>query len=196
MRSADVVRLLAVMCTAAVVGGAAAPAWGTTAQDERKGAALTRAVNAGERSCRSLSPAERERVGEFAMGLRFTSSDEHEAMNARMQTMMGPGGEQQAHRAMGSAWSGCGSGERRGATGEMPGSPGTGMMGGDGWGGAGMMDGTAYGPGMTRAASGAADGGLGAGAVILIGVASALLGGALVAFAAPRLRRAPVARPA
>ena len=97
-----------------------------------------------------------------------------------MQTMMGPGGEQQAHRAMGSAWSGCG-----GATGEIPGSSGT-----------GMMDGTAYGPGMTRAASGAADGGLGAGAVILIGVASALLGGALVAFAAPRLRRAPVARPA
>ena len=194
MRRPSVTPLLVAVTLALAAGPSTAVAAGSTASEERQGAALTAAVNAGERSCRSMSPADFDKIGEYAMGLNFTSTEQHEAMNTRMAAMMGADGERQAHRAMGRSYSGCGTDGRRGGT------PGAGMMGsgsadggtagGYGGFGAGMMRGSAYGPGATGTAV-AVETGLGTGSVVLVALAAALLGGGLVAVMAPRLRRRP-----
>ena len=72
------------------------------------------------------------------MGLNFPTVAQHEAMNGHMRLMIGIRGEEQAHRAMGRAYAGCGTAAQRSG-------PYGGMMGGN-W--AGMMRGSGYGPGM------------------------------------------------
>ena len=161
---------VAVLTALALVSLAPA-ASGSTASEERQGAALAKAVNGGQRSCGSLTPADFGEIGEYAMGLNFTSTQQHEAMNGRMTEMMGADGERQAHRAMGRAYSGCAGG------GDEGGAAGGGMMGSYG---GGMMGGTAYGPAMMGGRYGVDDG-LGTSSVVLVGVLSALLGGGLVA---------------
>lgn len=188
MKPAALTRLVSVLTVSLVTGAAAAPTWASTASEERQGAALVRAVNEGQRSCGSLSATELDRVGEYAMGLGFTSSAAHEAMNQRMTTMMGPRGEQQAHQAMGRSYSGCAA--AGGETGSgMMGSwnpPDTQMMGGYG---AGMMSSSAYGPGTTRASAIAQGDGLGIGSVVVVALAAAMLGAGLFAFVMSRLHR-------
>lgn len=189
-RTSPVFLLVAVVVSLAAT---TATASGSTSTEERDGAALMAAVNSEQRSCRSLSAADLDKVGEYAMGLNFASSAQHEAMNARMTTMIGADGERQAHRAMGRSYSGCAAGGTSGAAGGgMMGSEssGPGTAGGYGSFGAGMMGGSPYGPAMMRA-PGAADEGLGTGSVVLIALAAALLGGVAVAVVSPRLHRRP-----
>lgn len=191
MKPAVLTRLVAVLTVLLATGAAAAPAWASTASEEQQGAALVKAVNEGQRSCRSLSETELDRVGEYAMGLGFTSSAAHEAMNVRMTVMMGVRGEQQAHRAMGRSYGGCVSGARGASgTGMMDGRNPSGpqMMGGYG---AGMMSGSAYGPGLTRSSPVAGDDGVGTGSVVVIALAAALLGAGLFAFVTSRPHRSP-----
>lgn len=183
MERSAAARRAAVALVAVSMGWASAPAWGSTASAERQGAALTKAVNTGERSCRSLSAAELDRIGEYAMGLGFTTGAQHDAMNARMRTMIGAAGERQAHRAMGGSYSGCA------ANAAQDGTSGTVMMGRYGASPT-MMNGSDYGPGMARSTP-ADDGGLGTVPGVLIALAAAVLGAGLVAFA---LRRLPLRR--
>ena len=170
------------------------PALASTASEEQQGAALAKALNAGDRSCGSLSATDFERIGEYAMGLNFATVAQHAAMNAHMRAMIGAGGEERAHRAMGRAYAGCGTAAQRSGT------YGPGMMGG-GY-GSGMMGGTAYGPGMmNRDGTGAGAARLGnarsagghhdwsAGAVVGIAVLAAALAGGLVALLVTRRGR-------
>lgn len=184
MKRSAATRSAAVALVALSMGSATAPAWGSTASEERQGAALTKAVNTGERSCRSLSAGDLDRIGEYAMGLGFTTGAQHDAMNARMRTMMGADGERQAHRAMGGSYSGCAANAAQDAT------PGTGMMGRYGA-SPSMMGGGDYGPGMMRSTQ-AGDGGLGTVPVVLIAFAAAMLGAGLVTFSARRLPSRPM----
>ncbi len=161
---------------------AAAPAAASTGSEERQGAALVKMLNSGKRSCKSLAPADFERIGEYAMGLNFIGSDQHAAMNRRMRTMMGGQGEERAHQAMGRAFSGC---VTRGQQGRL----GVGAMGGYGSSGA-MMGVGAYGPGMMNVDGRAAvRDGTRPWAVVLIALLAGGLGAALSAFISPRLRR-------
>ena len=185
-----VVVSLAVALTFGAVPGVA-----STASEEQRGAALVKALNAGDRSCSSLSADDLESVGEYAMGLNFATVAQHDAMNAHMRSMMGTRGEQLAHQAMGRAYTGCGTSSQR------SGAYGPGMMGGYG---SGMMGGTPYGPGMMRggasaggagasrlanATSGNGHDGWSAGAIIGVAVLGAMLAGGLVAVLVTRAGR-------
>lgn len=167
---------------------AAAPAAASTGSEEQQGAGLVETLNSGKRSCKSVTPAEFEHIGEYAMGLNFSGAAQHAAMNQRMRTMMGGRGEERAHQAMGRAYTGC-------LTGGQQGASGAGAMGGYGSSGA-MMGGSAYGPGMMnvdRRAAAVRDG-TGLGAVVLIALLAGALGAALSALILPRLtRRGPAA---
>lgn len=190
MRTRFRTRSFTIATVALIVSSASTPAVASTASEERQGAALVKAVNTQARSCKSLAPADLERIGEYAMGLSFTTTAGHDVMNRRMRAMMGARGSDQAHQAMGRNFGGCGS------TGQN-GSSGIGMMGGYGSSGSGMMGGSAYGPGM-MGGNGGADGqalrtsddgqGLSTPAALLLAVLAAVLGAVLFALVAPRLK--------
>jgi len=190
-------RFVPVATVALIMSFASAPALGSTASEEQQGAALVKAINTKARTCESLTSADLERIGEYAMGLNFTTAAGHDAMNRRTRAMMGARGSGQAHQAMGRTYSGCGS------TGQ-DGSSGAGTMGGYGSSGSGMMGGSAYGPGM-MGGNGQADGqavrssddgqGVSTMTAFLLAVLAAVLGAALFALVAPRLKgRGPTVR--
>lgn len=174
---------LSLVAAAVALGTAALPAGASTASEERQGAALVKALNAGDRSCSSLSAGEFERIGEFAMGLHFAAASQHDAMNRRMRAMMGERGEELSHQAMGRAYTRC-------TTSRSPGSGALHGMRDGSW--PAMMGGSPYGPGMMNGARHAptqsagmhrAGGGHGWAPAAVVGVAllSATLAGGLVA---------------
>lgn len=182
MRFSALARLGTVATVALTVCFAAAPALASTASEEQQGAALVKALNTGKSSCKSLASTDFERIGEYAMGLNFTTAAQHDAMNQRMRAMMGAQGEEQAHQAMGRAYSGCvPSGQK--------GTYGAGMMDGYGSSGSGMMGGSAYGPGMMNGNGRGANHDMSTAAVIVIAVLASALGAALFALLAPRIKR-------
>ncbi len=78
-----------------------------TGDDEQRGAELAKAVSSGELSCDDLTDAQLASIGEYAMGLNFTSAREHEAMDDHMRQMMGDTGSTAAHETMGRMVAGC-----------------------------------------------------------------------------------------
>jgi putative membrane protein len=139
MRSRCVAHVAASLAAAAaLLSLVAVPAIASTASEEQQGAALVKAINAGQRSCSSLSADDFERIGEYAMGLNFATVAQHDAMNQHMRQMMGPVGEASAHQAMGRAYARCPGG--RAFRGMM-------MYGGGGMFGGGMSRGGGMSPG-------------------------------------------------
>ncbi len=101
------------------------------------GAGLVRAVQAGQRSCASLTGQNFELIGEYAMGQALGATKTHAAMNARMTQMMGNQGQQRMHQLIGQRYAGCrrAQGAAKSATGGSMMGQGIGMMSG----GAGPM---------------------------------------------------------
>ena len=79
----------------------AARAVASVADEQRAGAALAQALDAGKRDYKGLSGQDFERIGEYWMGRMLGSTQTHEAMNARMRQMMGPRSEERMHELMG-----------------------------------------------------------------------------------------------
>lgn len=114
----------------------------SVAGDERAGAAILAAVEAGKQDCSSLSTADFERVGDYVMGRMLGSASAHESADRVMSEMMGERLEQSAHVVMGRRFTRCG------GTDDDPGFNGMmGMMGGLYAGGSGGMMGGGYGAG-------------------------------------------------
>lgn len=131
------VPLATIVIGAFLIGGPAAHA---TPQEEAQGSQILRELESGKLKCGAVSASEFELVGEYAMGRRFASPAEHEAMDQMMARMMGAHGEEAAHEAMGRRFSGCGGGQLPASFGRMMGAVNTlGMMGGE------PSDGRAYG---------------------------------------------------
>jgi hypothetical protein len=106
--------------------------------DEVNGGKATAArVDAGTASCENLSTTDFEHLGEYVMERMIGSRSAHEAMNARMEPMIGSENSDRMHEAIGRRYAGCATtGTGSGIMG------GTGMMGGTG--GWGTMMGSAY----------------------------------------------------
>ena len=101
------------------------------------GKATAARVDAGIASCENLSTTDFEHLGEYVMERMIGSRSAHEAMNARMEAMIGSENSDRMHEAIGRRYAGCAT------TGT-----GSGMMGGieitGGAGGWGTMMGSGY----------------------------------------------------
>jgi hypothetical protein len=167
-----------------LVGTGFAPIAGATpslADEEQQGDGLVESIRSGQQRCADLSAADFELIGEHAMGSYLGITTTHEAMNAHMTRMMGPGGERRMHIALGYRYSDCPNGPGSEWVGAM-----AGMMSGDaGDRGPGMMGRGGYESGDRSGAmmnSRDHDGNsVSALAVLLIALAAAALGGGLVA---------------
>jgi hypothetical protein len=174
-----------------------------TRAEERQGAVLMRDFQAREPPCASLTAEQFELIGEYLMSRIIGSPAAHDAMNARMKQMMGPGGEAQAHIFLAQRNTGCINGARPPASfGQMmgvvgsyrgSGGMGPGMMGGNA--GAGSTMGHPNNAGsrmmggnqLTKTGGAHNDGGWSTGVAVLVG----LLGGALLAVLLRTLRSRP-----
>ena len=107
-------------------------ALGALSGEQAQGSALATKLASGSKTCADLSNADLEHIGEYAMGRALGSTALHQAMNDRMQLMLGDKGETRMHQLMGSRFAGCGSASAYGAMGP-------GMMGAYSGGAAGMM---------------------------------------------------------
>jgi len=76
-----------------------------TAEGETEGKALWESLQAKELSCENLSDEDFHALGMYFMGLM--AGDSHKAMDTMMTQMMGEGGEDQMHIAMGKRMSNC-----------------------------------------------------------------------------------------
>lgn len=112
----------------------AGPALASVADEQREGAALVQALDAGKRDYKSLSSQDFERIGEYWMGRMIGSTQTHEAMNARMRQMMGADGEERMHELMGQRYA-------RLVTSSATGGTSTGAYGNCGYGAGSMMGG-------------------------------------------------------
>ena len=116
-----------------VAGNAASAAAATSlAQEVTAGQALAVRLEAGKVGCAQLSNDDFDHLGEYVMNRMVGSLARHEALNARMTSMMGADNEGRMHVLMGQRYARCiGTGTPAG------GSMGPGMMGSDGWNGGG-----------------------------------------------------------
>ena len=106
--------------------------------DEVNGGKATAArVDAGTTRCENLSTTDFEHLGEYVMERMIASRSAHEAMNARMEAMIGSESSDRIHEAIGRRYAGCAT---TGTGSGMMG--GTGMIGGTG--GWGTMMGSGY----------------------------------------------------
>jgi Short C-terminal domain len=125
-----------IACLALGVALVSAGVASATPQEEAQGSQLLRKLESGKLKCGDASAADFELVGEYAMGRMFGSPAQHEAMNQMMIRMMGAGGEESVHEAMGRRFSGCGGGQLPRGFGQMMGAVNAmgmmvgGMMGG------------------------------------------------------------------
>lgn len=160
-------------------------ALGDLSSDVQQGQRLAESIRSGEKKCSDLAADDFELIGEYAMSRYLGSNATHEAMNRHMTAMMGSGGEERMHQALGYRYSGCPGGPGAGWVGPMGG-----MMSGNyeasGNYGSGMMGG-GYGRGMMGFED-SGDGDISILGVVLIALAAAAAGGALV-FAGMRLGR-------
>lgn len=195
-------RAAAVVLAAGFVTFALANAASASTQAEAgRGATILRAVQNENRTCRQLSGADFEAVGELAMQRMVGSPRAHEVLDRAMATMMGARGLDAMHRFLGERATGCARGPAPRGVVEMMGVLGMmnrtenglgGMMGGHfgsahGDGG-GMMDGRFGGQG------GANGNGWGTGAVVIAVLLGVLLLLVLAALIIERGRRTPGAR--
>ena len=162
----------------AVAVGLGLPAQ-AAAKEERRGADLFSAVERGERTCEELRDEDFVAIGEFAMGRMLGSPRAHEAMDRMMASMMGEGGLQGMHEAMGQRFAGCGRPGFPAAFGGM-----MGMMGGNP--GGGQMIGSG---GMMGSVAGRDDDGDNDGAWVAAALIIILVGTAAVAVLLLRSRR-------
>ena len=192
--------LISVLLGALALG--AVPALAALGDEVTQGRAVAGQLQAGTTSCSKLSDSDFEHLGEYAMDRMVGSRSAHEAMNARMDAMMGSANTDRMHQALGRRFAGCG-----GNTGGMMGGGGMMMGGGYGdgdWGammGSGnwswMRDGSwqhmtsaqwrqvgnsVMGPGMMRVGHS----GWSSGAVIAVVLGALLVGGLVVLVAIRR----------
>lgn len=141
--SAIVLTVVPMLVAAALI---AAPAMGSAAE-EQQGAQRLQNLQAGKTSCKSLTTADFELIGEYVMGRMLGSTSTHDAMNLQITRSMGSDGEKQAHVFMGKRFAGCATGAAPAAFGSMMGMMGEGMMGSANRGGYPGMMGSASGDG-------------------------------------------------
>jgi hypothetical protein len=130
--------LLALVASILAIGASAACA--SLADEVNAGKAIAARVDAGTATCQNLSTSDFEHLGEYVMERMVGSRSPHEAMNARMDTIMGSENTDRMHQALGRRYTGCattGSGGRDG----MMGGGGTMGSSAGGW---GAMMGSGY----------------------------------------------------
>jgi hypothetical protein len=136
----------------------------------------------------AVSSHDFELIGEYAMSSYLGSTARHEAMNRHMATMMGTAGEERMHTALGYRYTDCPGGPAAGWVGPMGGMMSGGVHGEPGPYGRGMMRGYRGASGGMMGFEGAGDSDVSVLDVVLIGLAAAAVGGALV-FAGQRIGR-------
>jgi hypothetical protein len=198
--------LLAFVASVLAVG--VSPASGAISDEVNAGRAVAAHVDAGTATCKNISDTDFEHLGEYVMDRMVGSRSVQQAMNARMEAMIGAENADRMHQALGRRYAGCAT-LTSGAGARMMGG---GMMGrastsAGGWGAmmgsdlSWMRDGRwqhmsrsdwersagyVMGPGITIGGNiGWSTGG------VLAAVLGALLLGALAVFAAMRWRRRP-----
>jgi hypothetical protein len=140
-------RLIALLAATMTVGFlAAAPALAALADGVSAGHAVALRLQSGQASCQSLSSSNFEHLGEYVMGRMVGSRAAHEAMNARMDAMIGSEQADRMHQALGRRYAGCPPVGSSGSAITGGGMMGGGMMGGGsaGAGGWGAMMGSGY----------------------------------------------------
>lgn len=123
---------LSVALVAAALLMVAAPASASLGAEVSAGRGVARQLQANKTSCDKLSDADFEHLGEYVMDRMVGSRSQHEAMNARMSSMMGSSNEERMHELMGRRYAGC---DTTGAGAMMaPGMMGGGPSSSGGWG--------------------------------------------------------------
>jgi hypothetical protein len=117
---------------ASILALGASAAYASLTDEVNAGKAIAARVDAGTATCKSLSTTDFEHLGEYVMERMVGSRSAHEAMNARMDTMIGSANTDRMHEALGRRYGGCATTGIGSAYGMMGG----GMMGGSagGWG--------------------------------------------------------------
>lgn len=127
--------LAAVLASALAFG--ASPALASLTGEVNAGKGVAARVDARTATCKNLSNTDFEHLGEYVMGRIVGSRSAHEAMDARMEAMMGSANADRMHQALGHRYAGCANTST--GYGMMSGS---GMMGATG--GWGAMTGSGY----------------------------------------------------
>jgi hypothetical protein len=182
-----------------------APAWSATSETQQ-GAQIVSEVQSGKLSGSSLSSEQYTHVGQYLMSRAFSSTQTYEAMDSRMDEMMGTTGSDRMYRYLGERYFGNNVQPEGGYT-SMYGRIG-GMMGSYGAsGGYAVMMGRYLQEGPENSTNGSypmmgrggmmgtyanqsssSSGGWPTGAIVAVAVSVALLIGGLVFLATPRLR--------
>lgn len=105
-------------------------AYASLSNEVNAGKAIAARVDAGTATCENLSTADFEQLGEYVMDRMVGSRSAHQAMNARMDAMMGAENADRMHQALGRRYADC----TTAGLGAGYGMMGGGMMGG-GYGG-------------------------------------------------------------
>lgn len=135
-------RLTALLVATIAVGLlAAAPALAALSDEVTAGRVVAARLQRGQVSCQSLSNSDFEHLGEYVMDRMVGSDATHEAMNARMNQVLGAENGDQMHQALGRRYAGCAT--TNGSGGSMMGGEmmNGGSNGADGW---GAMMGSGY----------------------------------------------------
>lgn len=124
---------LSLLCAlvASLLAFGASPARASLSGEVNAGRAIAARVDARLATCSNLSETDFEHLGEYVVERMVGSRSAHAAINARMDTVMGPENADPMHQALGRGYANC----PRAGTGT---GTGYGMMGG----GAGMIGGT------------------------------------------------------
>lgn len=111
----------------------ASTAYASLSDEVNAGKTVFTRVDAGTATCKNLSDTDFEHLGEYVMERMVRSRSAHEAMNSRMDAMMGSENADRMHQALGRRYAGCATTGTSSGYGMMGGS---GMMGGGtgGWG--------------------------------------------------------------
>ena len=125
------ISILAALVASMLAFGAAS-AYASLSDEVSSGRAIAARVDAGTTACKTLSTTEFEHLGEYVMERMVGSRSAHEAMNGRMEAIIGAGNADRMHQALGRRYAGC----------ATTGRPAHGMMGGGG-----MMGGASAGGG-------------------------------------------------
>jgi len=124
--------LVLAVALAAVLSLCAAPAFASLGDEVAAGNAVAARVQDGTATCRDLSDAQLEHLGEAVMERMAGSRAAHAAMNARMTGALGAPRAERMHELIGRTFAGCPTGAAMGP-GMMAGG-GWRMMAGSGWG--------------------------------------------------------------
>ncbi|HLH64618.1 MAG TPA: hypothetical protein VKV27_02865 [Solirubrobacteraceae bacterium] len=135
-------RLIALLIATTTVGLLpAAPALAALTDEVSAGQTVAARLQSGQASCQSLSNSDFEHLGEYVMDRMAGSRATHEAMNARMDTMMGSANADRMHQALGRRYADCPTTSSSDAGMMTGGMMGAGSTGAGGW---GAMMGSGY----------------------------------------------------